>query len=62
VLNELSIFNDSYTCRESFLPRDVRDVCQAEKLKRCVKLHCETPILVTANSADSDRDSSCGED
>ena len=41
---------------------DVRDVLRADKLKSFVKLHCETPILVPADSADSDSDSSCDED
>ena len=61
MLNELLILNASYIYRASFLPRDVRDFLRAGKLKRFVKLHCKTPILVPANYADSDNDSSCDE-
>ena len=62
MLNELLILNASYIYRESFLPRDVRDDLRADKLKRFVKLHCKTPILVPADSADSDSDSSSDKD
>ena len=52
LLNGLLVLNAFYTYRKSFLPRVVRDVLRAEKLKR-FKLHFETQISIQAGSADS---------
>jgi len=42
--------------------RDVRYIIRANKLKRFDELYCETPILLPADSADSDSDSSSDKD
>ena len=50
------------TYKESFLPRDLRNALRSEKLKKFVKFHSETLVLVFSDSVDSDSDSSSEEE
>ena len=60
MLNALLILNTSCTYGELFLPRNIRNVLRAYKLKTKVKFHCETQIFFPADSADIDL--SCDDD